>query len=799
MSKSKLIKLGSKIIQGEFPELYHRGRAALGKMGERRKVSSGFYDFSREKLANLFSQADMVSNGLADHFKARKYPRFFRLTDKRRELIRIADRYPLQVEQTIKLAEDILRDKFPIFGGQTVDFGSPPNWFYDPVADKKSQPDFYADVPYLDYSAVGDSKIVWEMSRLKFVYPLGQAYLLTGQDNYALKAFGFIEDWFKKNPVKKGINWVSSLECAFRIYALAWMIEFFKDIELLDNRFAEIIWYNVYQMADHIFNHLSYYFSPNTHLTGEAFGLFVCGLIFPEFKRSADFRNLGLHILEKELTNQFTGEGIHAELSSHYHRYSADFYLQTLILCDLNNIAPDPVFREQTERMVDYLRNLRRPDGLWPVVGDSDGGKLTWLENDDLRDFGSVLSTASRFFDKPDLWLEEERYETAWLMGPESNQIKEKTDSAVLLKSKLYPEAGYAILRSEDQDKYLLFDCGHFGYRDCVHSHADHLSFELVVNDKPIFIDPGTYCYTKDTSLRNYFRSAFAHNVCVVNGHGINDPDDIFFWQDTNGSKILSSSINRNFDFISAQAVRAKAPAFSHTRNILRVGSEYIMLLDKVEKDRECKTKFLFHTPVASHSLSPKSRQLTLKTGDLKIILKPLIDYDFDFEVESGQKDKPSGWYSPDYGVLEKISTLIIEPENTDNLIFPFCIYPITGKAKQPRIELLENGSWKIKTANYTDIWHFDALGTITFVRRINSELHSFFLSGTGRLHLKDGKIWESDNTSGLYGWVEGDTLCLAGNISGKCLFWNKTINNIFYGDRVIATEKIKNKIEFEI
>ena len=142
MSKSKLLKLGSKIIQGEFPELYHRGREALGKVGERRRAASGFYQFSSEKLADLFSDKEIVTKGLADHFKARKYPRFFRLTDKRRELTRIADRYPNQVEDTIKLAEDILRDKFPIFGGQTHDFGSPPDWFYDPLSGKKSKRGF---------------------------------------------------------------------------------------------------------------------------------------------------------------------------------------------------------------------------------------------------------------------------------------------------------------------------------------------------------------------------------------------------------------------------------------------------------------------------------------------------------------------------------------------------------------------------------------------------------------------------------------------------------------------------------
>lgn len=798
MVKSKIVKLGSKIIRGEIPELVFRGREAIGKLSERKKAASGYYKFSRDRLSKLLVNPDLLSQGLAEHFKNRKSPRFFSLKNRRTDLALISKRYPEQVEHTIKIAEQILRDNFPIFGNKSLDYGSPPDWFYDPIADVRSKPDFYADIEYLDYSKAGDSKIVWELSRLKFIYPLGQAYLLTGHDNYALKAFGLLEDWFKRNPVKYGINWASSLECTYRIYALIWMLEFFREIELIDDRMAEMIWFYIYQMADHIVNHLSYYFSPNTHLTGEAFGLFITGLLFPEFKRARDFQNLGLHILEQELSNQFTEEGIHAELSSYYHRSSADYYQQTLILCDLNNIAPHPIFQEMTLKMADYLKNLRRPDGLWPQVGDSDGGKLTWLQFEDVRDYSAMLSTASRFFNKSELWPFPEQYETAWLMSPEKDYDKKKSASE-RIKSIEYDKAGYAILRSEDSAKYLLFHYGSFGYKDCVHSHADNLSFELVVGDVPVIIDPGTYCYSKNYEMRNYFRGARAHNICLVDDCGVNDPEDIFCWQQQVNSKKICSILHTKFDFVKARASRLSRPSFTHTRNIIRISSDYFMIIDELEKDAKDQAEFLYHTPFSSHSFSPKANHVTLTCSTVDIMLKPLIQSDYDFKVKSGQKDKPWGWYSPDYDQLEKISTMIFAPDAEEKSIFPLCVYPSGKTESKPVIEQMENHSWKIKTDQFTDIWRFDITGAITCVRKIDNKLHSFFLSGTGRLHLKGGKVWESEKTTGLYGWIEDETVCLLGDIAGKCKFWNPEIKNAFYGDRVIQTVIDNSKIEFEI
>lgn len=796
MTKNKLLKIGSKLIRGEFPELFFRGREVLGKMSEKHRASSGRYDFNRESLSGILSNPDLPTKGLARDFKSRTYPRFFRMIEFRR----LTEIFPDETKRTIKIAEDILRDNFPVFGGKTLDFGSPPDWFYDPVADIRSQPEFYADIDYLDYNAVGDSKIVWELSRLKFIYPLGQAYLLTGIDRYALKAFGFLEDWFKKNPPKSGINWSSSLECAIRIYALAWMVHLFRDIELLDDRFAEMVWYYVYHMADHIQNHLSYYFSPNTHLIGEAFGLFVAGLIFPEYKKSREFMQTGLKILEDELDNQFTADSVHAELSSYYHRYSVDFYLHTIMLCEMNGIGISPEYNEKVMRMVEYLYNLRRPDGLWPQTGDSDGGKLTWLEFDNVCDYSAILSTAAILFRRPE-WYHGLKFETAWLLGlPGADDKPVVEGEKVGMRSAQYKHSGYTILRSKDETKYLLFDHGKFGFKDPVHSHADSLSFELIIGKQPVFVDPGTYCYTGDFGLRNYFRSAAAHNVCLVEGRGASDEEDVFEWKYLANAALRKTLFSDGFDFIAASVSRIKAPVFSHRRSALRVGDDYFMIYDQIQKSEDEKAEFLFHTPIASHSFSAKSNLVMLEAPDLKVILKPLIESDYKLKSESGRKEPPSGWYSPDYGQLEKITTLIVEPESEGNVNIPFCIFPFAKKVEKPRFGEVGNGHWAIRFGQNTDYWKFAEDGAITFIRLDKKgRVHSFFCSETDSLKADSKTHWESRLTENLFGLIERETLCLWGDISGTCRLRIEGVKGVWYEDRVIKAEQNGEYIEFEI
>jgi hypothetical protein len=801
VSKSKLVKAGSKILRGEFPELIYRGREVLEKISERRRAKSGDLEYNRDNLRTFLKDADILEQGLTGIFRNRKTPRFFFNIERVNWTDKIPEFFPQETEKTIKIAEDILRDKYPIFGNRTLDFGSPPDWFYDPLSDRRAKSEFYDDIPYLDSEAVGDSRIIWELSRLKFIFPLGQAYLMTGIDRYALKAFGIMEDWLKRNPPKTGINWSSSLECAIRIYALQWMLELFRDTELLDDRFCEMVWYYVYHLADHINGHLSYYFSPNTHLMGEGFGLFIAGLFFPELKRAGDFMTTGLEIMEKELSNQFTGEGMHAERSTYYHRYSVDFYVHTIALCELNNVPLPRGFKERTRQMVELLIDLKRPDGLWPQTGDSDGGKLVWLDFDDVRDYSAALSNSALLFKEPSYNEGPAKYESAWMFGISACREHDAAGGDLAPKrSIIYPHAGYTILRSEDQANFLLFDCGQFGYGECVHSHADALSFEMAACNQPIFVDPGTYCYTLDPKLRNHFRSASAHNVCLVDDFGTADAQGIFEWKNFSDARIEDSILGRDFDYIRAGVSRKRAPAFTHKRTVFRIGNEYFVIFDNVNKPEQCGMQLLLHTPLPGHSFAPKSNQIILESSDLNVILKPLSDLEYSFRAESGRKDPPSGWYSPDYGILDKITTLIIETEKAGEINLPLLVFPCTKNRLKPEFRKLECGFWSIKIDGFDDYWKFDSDGSIAYLRRSrNGQIQSFFILGRGEIEVSGHKYWESRDSKGLLGYRENMSMCLIGDIDGKCRLLGNEITSAVHKEKSAEVKRSGRYIEFDL
>ena len=96
----------------------------------------------------------------------------------------------------------------------------------------------------------------------------------------------------------------------------------------------------------HVAHNLSSYFSPNTHLSGEALALYAVSTAFPELRRSAARAGTaGRTILLREAESQVRADGGHAELSAHYHRYSTDFYLLALMVARASGDAARRVLR----------------------------------------------------------------------------------------------------------------------------------------------------------------------------------------------------------------------------------------------------------------------------------------------------------------------------------------------------------------------------------------------------------------------------------------------------------------------
>ena len=85
--------------------------------------------------------------------------------------------------------------------------------------------------------------------------------------------------------------------------------------------------------------------------------------------------------------------------------------------------------------------------------------------------------------------------------------IPRDTDKSISFKN-----AGAYFLKNEKFD--LMVSCFPIGQNGKGgHNHLDIGSFTLSVYGRPIIVDPGSYCYSRNRKERDKFRSYINHNV----------------------------------------------------------------------------------------------------------------------------------------------------------------------------------------------------------------------------------------------------------------------------------------------
>jgi hypothetical protein len=440
------------------------------------------------------------------------------------------------VETTILAAEQILRGKFDLLGYEGLSFGAEIDWHLDPVANKRSPRNHWSRIPFLDPTIVGDHKVVWEINRHHHLVLLGRAYRLTRDEKYAWACAQQLEAWMNSNPPKVGINWASSLEVSYRLIAWIWCLRFFEQSTAFDARLRRRLLKFAHVHATHVERYLSTYFSPNTHLTGEALGLLYAGNAMPFFRRAQRWKELGWSILEAQLPRQVYPDGVYFEQASYYQRYTIDIYTHAILIARAAGRVVPPSMLASVHRLVDFLSAISRPDGSIPLIGDDDGGQLVRLEERECADVRATFASASLLLSAP--WygrfaatLPEE---SLWLFGiaGAASFEQEKSQQAHPPASRLFADGGYAVMRDGwDRDSSsVVVDCGPLGTANGGHGHADSLAMLVTVSGQPLFVDPGTFTYTTDLAARNSFRDSRAHNTVVVDDMSSSVPSGPFTW-----------------------------------------------------------------------------------------------------------------------------------------------------------------------------------------------------------------------------------------------------------------------------
>lgn len=577
-------------------ELHGRARQELSKLGERllgatelsdgalwREIVPASRNGSGESTAALIAarMRALTASGVSPG----EMRTFFPSLAQRQEIVaHMNTRFARQRQATIDRADRAIVGRFDLLGFKDLSFdgaGGPIDWRLEPISGWRAPLDHWSRFDQNQAPLGCDLKIVWELNRHAHFVTLGQAYWLTGDERYAEAFVAQASSWMDANPPGQGINWVSSLEIALRATAWLWALHLFAASPCLDAPFFMRALKFLTAHGRHIESYLSYYFSPNTHLTGEALGLFYLGLALPELRRARTWRETGLRILLNQLTAQVRGDGVYFEQASYYHRYTADFYTHLVVLAESGGVAlPDEV-RKLLAMLLDHLMWITRPDGTSPLIGDDDGGRLIALADRPANDFRDTLATGASLFGRGD-WKQvagDAAAETLWLLGPEG--LKDYDALAAYPPKQLargFHESGYFVMRDgwTRESSYMLMDCGPHGAEvGCGHAHADALAFEFAAGGVTWLVDPGTYSYA-DVQARNKMRSTAAHNTATVDNEPQSEPKAAFGWGFTARSQVTEFKVGNATHTLAGwhDGYERFADPVSHSRRARFIGTD---------------------------------------------------------------------------------------------------------------------------------------------------------------------------------------------------------------------------------
>jgi Heparinase II/III-like protein/Heparinase II/III N-terminus len=470
--------------------------------------------------------------------------------------------------EVLELAGQIRRHNFPILG-VTIETGPQVPWRRDHVSGIETGLSCFRRIPYLDARRAGDHKMIWELNRHQHLVVLAQAYLFTGDEANLVEIRTQLESWFAANPFHRGINWSSALEVAFRALSWIWVYHLVGDklpAELRSSWLRQLYWH-----AWHLENNLSFYFSPNTHLLGEAVALHALGLFFAGLPKAGYWEHLGAKVTSEQMERQVHADGSHFEQSTYYHVYALDMFLFHAILA-----KPDSPYMDKLQKMAEYLHALLGPARTLALIGDDDGGRF--FHPYGRRDyFGRAsMATASVVLDQPDWLLDPHDLQTqsAWWLGA---GVLQRKPGAGKWASRLFSDSGIAVMTAGMNN--VLVDAGPFGPWGAGHSHADTLSIVVRSGDQEILIDPGTFTYVGDEKWRNWFRGTPAHSTVVVDGRDQAITAGPFRWATRPEVSIQSWKTNPERDLLEAECTYE---GFTHRRRVEFQKPSVIVITDEI-------------------------------------------------------------------------------------------------------------------------------------------------------------------------------------------------------------------------
>lgn len=471
-------------------------------------------------------------------------------------------------------ANKIVTDhSWPLLGFGDKTFGDEIDWRRDPLSGYVWPLEYHRDLKLIRGDG-SDVRVLWELNRMGHFLTTARAYVMTRDEKFSIDFFSQLESWSGQNPFGRGPNWACAMEVALRSINLLAAFEVFRHSPQLNHTRLMLALRLFQQHATYIRNNLEFsYVATSNHYLSDVVGLLWLGVMLPEFSEAEWWKDFGLLEMLREMDKQILPDGADFESSTGYHRFVLELLIYSFVLCKENSLAIHERHWDKLRSMLRFMQSYMRPDGMAPLIGDSDSSQVLPLTHRRADDHGYVLSLGATVFEDPNLKSKhlEASEELLWLLGPKGLGSFSNMKSAILVSSSDFPDAGIFILRNEDL--YLCFNASGAGLNGRgSHGHNDALSVEISACGHSFVVDPGSYIYTGDSGKRHQFRSTSYHSTIRVDGREQSSiqVDQPFVIGNEARPKLVRWSSTLDSDFVSAEhyGYTRFAPSAVHRRSI---------------------------------------------------------------------------------------------------------------------------------------------------------------------------------------------------------------------------------------
>jgi len=582
--------------------------------------------------------------------------RFFFSPEDRRAYGDFFSRWDDDSRGSIAQADRVVEGEFRYFCCRRVKLGSPPPWHLNPFSGDQLPSDTHWS--RVSDFAHGDIKMVWELNRFAFTYPLVRAYWRTGDDAYAEAFWQLAESWRIENPPYRGPNWKCGQEASLRLMAWCFGLYGFLDSPATSAHRVADLARMVALSARRIEANLGYAVSQqNNHGISEATGLWTVGVLFPELRDAARWRRTGRRLLERLGRELIYDDGSFSQHSFNYQRLMLHDYLWAVRLGELNGHPLGDELKQRLAASADLLHRVQhRETGQVPCYGQNDGALILPLNNCAYEDYRPVvqavrvLTSGKRAWDEGP-WNED----LLWLFGPRFDAMPVEPPGQEDLSA---GAGGYYTLRSSQG--FAFTRCTSFRHRP---AQADMLHVDLWWRGQNVAVDAGTYGYNAPEPWNNPLAETAYHNTVSVDGSSQMERVGRFMWLPwlRGHSRPTRRSSGGALCYWQGQHdgyQRLKAPVV-HRRGILRLGGEHWFVVDDLRARRPHRYRLHWLLMDAPYDWDQATRRLTLSTsaGSYTTQLGSLGD-DGRCTLRRADEQSPRGWRARYYSQREPALSL---------------------------------------------------------------------------------------------------------------------------------------------